>query len=291
MTAPILDPDLLRAFVAVADHLSFTRAAEQLNRTQAAVSLQVRRLEERLGAPLFRRSTSHVELTAAGDGFLLDARRILQLGEQAVARVAAQKVTGRIRIGVMEDYGTKVLPGILAEVAERYPLVQIEMEIGLTSRLLRRLGPSFDIVIAMHAEGASEGELICRERAIWVASAGHATEEADPLPIALSTSGCLFRSWTIDALNRAGRRWRLAYVSPSLAAVEAIVDQGLAVTVVKERMLAPRLRSVPAGVHLPELPGAEIRLHRSPTLGSNEELVAELLARRLREGLIPTPRQ
>ncbi|RUT92483.1 LysR family transcriptional regulator, partial [Mesorhizobium sp. M7A.T.Ca.TU.009.02.1.1] len=105
---PNLDPDLLRAFVVVAERLSFTRAAEQLNRTQAAVSLQVKRLEERIETILFRRSTARVELTAAGEGFLIDARRILALNEQAIARVSGQQVGGQVRIGVMEDYGTKI---------------------------------------------------------------------------------------------------------------------------------------------------------------------------------------
>jgi DNA-binding transcriptional LysR family regulator len=282
MSSPALDPELLRAFVAVAEHLSFTRAAEHLNRTQAAMSLQVRRLEERLGVALFRRSTARVELTAAGDGFLIDARRILALNEQAIARLSHQKIAGRIRIGVMEDYGTKLLPRLLADAAERFPLVQIEMEIGLTSRLLKKLGPSFDAVVAMHPAGTTEGELICRESAIWVAASDHAVEELDPLPVALSNPDCLFRSWAVEALNEAGRSWRLAYVSPSLAAVEAIVEHGLAVTVVKGSMLAPGLRRLPNGLHVPPLPNAEIRLHRSATLGRSTALVVDHLAGRLR---------
>lgn len=281
MSTSSLDPELLRAFVAVAEHLSFTRSAERLNRTQAAVSLQVRRLEERLGVALFRRSTGRVEITAAGEDFLIDARRILTLSEQAIARLSNQKVAGRIRIGVMEDYGTKVLPRLLADVAERFPLVQIEMEIGLTARLLKRLGPSFDAVFAMHPEGATEGELICREKAVWVAAADHAVEELDPLPVALSNPDCLFRTWAVEALSKAGRPWRLAYVSPSLSAVEAIVEQGLAVTVIKGSMLATGLRSVDSGRYVPPLPGAEIRLHRSETLTPSATLVIDHLAHRL----------
>lgn len=282
MSVPNLDPELLRTFVAVAEHLSFTRAAEQLNRTQATVSLQVRRLEERLDVALFRRSTARVELTVAGDGFLIDARRILALSERAVARLSDQKVTGRIRIGVMEDYGTKVLPRLLADVAEQFPLIQIEMEIGLTSRLLKRLGPSFDAVIAMHPEGTNEGELICRERAVWAAATDRAVEEVDPLPVALSNPDCLFRAWAVKALNEASRPWRLAYVSPSLAAVESIVEQGLAVTVVKSSMLAPGLRSLDPGRYVPPLPEAEIRLHRSGSLTPGATLAIDHIAHRFR---------
>lgn len=282
MSIPNLDPDLLRAFVVVAERLSFTRAAEQLNRTQAAVSLQLKRLEERIETILFARSTARVELTAAGEGFLIDARRILALNEQAIARVSGQQVAGQVRIGVMEDYGTKILPRLLAGIAERFPLVQVEMEIGLTTRLLKRLGSSFDAVIAMHPEGTTEGDLICRERAIWAAAATRAVEELDPLPVALSSPDCLFRSWAIEALNKAGRPWRLAYVSPSLSATEAIVEQGLAVTVVKGSMLAPGLRDVHPGRHVPPLPGAEIRLHRAATSSASAALVVDHLAQRLR---------
>lgn len=282
MSIPNLDPDLLRAFVVVAERLSFTRAAEQLNRTQATVSLQVKRLEERIGVALFRRSTARVELTAAGEGFLVDARRILALNEQAIARVSNQRVAGHVRIGVMEDYGTKILPRLLADIARRFPLVQVDMEIGLTARLLKRLGSSFDAVIAMHPEGASEGEPICRERAVWAAARAHAVEELDPLPVALSDPDCLFRAWAVEALNEAGRPWRLAYVSPSLAATEAIVEQGLAVTVVKGSMLAPGLRGVPQGQLVPRLPGAEIRLHRAEASSAGVALVVDQLANRLR---------
>lgn len=282
MSTPSLDPELLRAFVAVAEHLSFTRAAAQLNRTQATVSLQVRRLEERLEVALFRRSTARVELTVAGDGFLIDARRILALNEHAIARISNQRVAGRVRIGVMEDYGTKVLPRLLADIAELFPLVQVEMEIGLTARLLKRLGSSFDAVMAMHAEGATKGDLICRERAIWAAADDRAVEELDPLPVALSNPDCLFRSWAVEALNKAGLPWRLAYVSQSLSAIEAIVEQGLAITVVKGSMLAPGLRSIHPGRYVPPLPGAEIRLHRSETSPASATLVVDHLAHRLR---------
>src|SRR4051812_32995237 len=215
MSAPTLDPELLQAFVAVADRLSFTRAAAMLNRTQATVSLQVKRLEQRLGVTLFHRSTIRVELTAAGAGFLADARVILDLGDHALARLSNHRVTGRVRIGVMEDYGTRVLPLLLASARHRYPLVEVEMEIGLTAKMLTKLGSSFDVVVAMHSQGATEGEFLRREDAVWAAASGHAAEDALPLPVALSEPGCLFRDWAIQALDTSGRAWRLAYVSRS----------------------------------------------------------------------------
>ncbi|MCF3934575.1 LysR family transcriptional regulator [Acuticoccus sp. M5D2P5] len=281
MKSANLDPELLRAFVAVAEQRSFTRAAGRLNRTQSAVSLQVRRLEQRIDVALFERSTAHVRLTAAGEGFLLDARRILALGEEALARLSPQRVVGRVRLGVMEDYGAAVLPGVIAAIATRFPLVEIEMEIGLTRRFLKGLGTRFDAVLAMHPEGVEEGDFICRERPVWVAAPDRAVEERDPLPVALSHPDCLFREWAIEALTASGTAWRLAFVSPSLAAVEAIVRQGLAVTIVKEGMMPAGLRRIePPG--LPPLPGAEIRFHRAPSLGPNDRLIVDAVADRLR---------
>lgn len=278
-----LDPELLRAFVAVCEHLSFTRAAEQLNRTQATISLQVRRLEERLGTALFLRSTARVELTAVAHDFLNDARRILALSEAAITRLSSDKIAGNIRIGAMEDYGTKIIPRILVNLAKQFPHVKIEMELGITSRLLRKLGTAFDVVLAMHPQGAKEGSLICEEKPVWVTGSEHAAEEQTPLPIALSNPDCLFREWAIDALKKSEQPWRLAYVSPSLAAVEAIVLQGLAVTVIKRSMLQPGMRIIQPGKLLPALPRAEIRLHQSPVLDSASRRVVDYLETSLRE--------
>src|SRR6201747_1683180 len=132
MSEPVLDPDLLKAFVAVADQRSFTRAAAVLNRTQSAVSMQIKRLEDRLGVELFSRTKANVDLSAAGEGLLGYARRILALNEEAVGRLAERKVEGVVRLGVMEDYGVHVVPPLLASFLAGYPRIHVEMETGLT---------------------------------------------------------------------------------------------------------------------------------------------------------------
>jgi DNA-binding transcriptional LysR family regulator len=132
MTGAALDPDLLQAFVAVSDLRSFTRAAARLNRTQSAVSMQVKRLEERLGAELFHRSTVHVELSPSGEALLGYARRILAISDEAVARLREHGLHGHVRLGVMDDYGTLIVPALLAGFAALYPHIQVEMQTGLT---------------------------------------------------------------------------------------------------------------------------------------------------------------
>jgi DNA-binding transcriptional LysR family regulator len=277
MSLPSLDPDLLRAFVAVADHRSFTRAAVMLNRTQSAVSMQIKRLEDRLGAELFQRTKANVDLSAAGEGLLGYARRILTLNEEAIGRLAERKVEGAVRLGVMDDYGTFIIPPLLANFLAGYPKIHVEMETGLTSSMQARLGEAYDLVIAMHPEGRGEGEFLRREQAVWAAGPSQPVEEQEPLPVALYPQGCLFRKWAIEALDAAKRPWRLAFVSHSLAAVEAVAAQGLAVTVVKAGTFAPKLRPLSDRDGMPRLPAADICLHRATNLSQAGALLADHL--------------
>jgi DNA-binding transcriptional LysR family regulator len=245
--------------------------------------MQVKRLEERLQAELFHRTKSNVDLSAAGEGLLGYARRILSLNEEAVGRVREQNIEGRVRLGVMDDYGTLLVPPLLAGFIANFPLIDVEMETGLTSTMTSRLGKTFYIVIAMHPEGHREGELLRREQAVWAASTEHRVEQSDPLPVALYPQGCLFRSWAMQALDKAHRPWRLAFVSHSLTAVEAITAQGLAVTVVKSGTFPSSLRRLTARDGLPPLPRAEIRLHRAPKLSRATTLLADHLVAALRQ--------
>jgi len=275
MTAAVLDPDLLKAFVAVAEHRSFTRAAATLNRTQSAVSVQIRRLEDRLGTKLFQRTRAGVAPTAAGDELLVYARRLLDLNAEAVDALRACKREGVVRLGVMDDYGTIVIPPLLARFAKDHPDIRVEIETGLTATMPARLGEAYDLVIAMHPEGRGDGELLRREQAVWAAATSYPAETQDTLPVALYPPGCLFRQWAKEALDAAGRPWRLAFVSRTLAAVEAIAAEGLAITVVKAGILSPRLRVLSNG--LPSLPAADIRLHRARNLSQPAALLADHL--------------
>ena len=281
MSAPDLDPDLLKAFLAVAEHRSFTRAAARLNRTQSAVSMQIKRLEDSLDIRLFHRTKAGVEPTAAGQGLIDFARRILALNAEAVGRLRERKAESVVRLGVMDDYGTIVIPPLLASFAATHPTIRIEVETGLTYAMPARLGEAYDLVIAMHPEGYGAGELLRREQAVWAASTAHPIEEQEPLPVALFPMGCLFRQWAAEALDAAGRPWRLAFVSRNLAAVESIAAQGLAVTVVKAGTFPARLRRLSDQNGMPPLPAAEIRLHRARHLSGPGALLADHLQREL----------
>jgi DNA-binding transcriptional LysR family regulator len=277
MSMPSLDPDLLKAFVVVADQRSFTRAAVMLNRTQSAVSMQIKRLEARLDVELFNRTKATVDLSAAGERLLGYARRILALNEEAVGRMAERKIEGVVRLGVMDDYGIFIVPPLLASFLAGYPRIHVEMETGLTSSMPARLGEAYDLVIAMHPAGRGEGEFLRREQAVWAAGPSQAVEAQEPLPVALYPQGCLFRKWAIEALDSAKRPWRLAFVSHSLAAVESVAAQGLAVTVVKAGTFPSKLRPLSDRDGMPRLPAADICLHRAANLSPAGALLADHL--------------
>ncbi len=289
MTLPVLDPELLQAFVAVADHRSFTRAATMLNRTQSAVSMQIKRLEERLGVALFERTKASVALSAAGEGLLGYARRILSLSDEAVARLREQKIEGAVRLGVMEDYGTLVMPPLLASFMASHPQIHVEMETGLTAFMPARLGEAYDLVIAMHPKGSGGGEFLRREQPVWAAGTAHSFEQRAPVRLALYPKGCLFRKWAIDALDAVRRPWHLAFVSHSVAAVASVAEQGLAVTVVKAGTFPPKLRPLSDRDGMPPLPLADICLHRAANLSAAAKLLADHLRTAIRTEAFPKP--
>jgi DNA-binding transcriptional LysR family regulator len=272
----------LRALVIVIDRQGFTRAAEALNRTQSAVSMQVKRLEEAHGARLIERGRGGLRPTREGEALLGYARRLLALNDEAADALGRSKVMGRVRLGVMEDYARVRLPSLIARFSEAHSAVELEVETGLTAGMIDRLGRRYDLVLAMHPPRTTAGTLVRREQALWAAAAGRGPESLDPLPLALAPQGCLFRDWAIESLERAGRRWRLVYVSHSSASVEAAVAAGLAVTVVKAGTRLASLRPLGRRHGLPALPVAEIRLHRAPGLSPAADSFARFLEETLR---------
>lgn len=277
-----LDIGLLRAVLAVAETGGFTAAARRLNRTQSAVSMQVRRLEEILGAPVFVRSATGAVPTARGESLLGHARRIVAAHDAAVAELSGGAVTGAARIGVMDDYATHVLPPLFAAFTRLHPGIALEVTTGFTAALVGRLGSDFDLVLATQPAGSRRGRVLRTERVGWAFAARLPLPAGEVLPLALLAPGNLFRAWAVDALDRAGRPWRVLYSSGSISAVEAAAAAGIAVTVVKAGTARPDLRILGPAEGLPPLPVAEIALHRAPgRLPPAAQALAEFLEREL----------
>ncbi len=282
-----LEPDLLRSFLAVAETESFTAAARRLNRTQSAVSLQIRRLEESLGQALFERTTRRLGLTQAGEKLMGYARRLLQLNDLAWQDLTAPAVEGRVTLGIPDDYGF-YLPQILAHFSQLYPRVDLEVHCDLSVELVRHVQQGdIDLALVTRQPRSPGGEELLREPLVWAGPSGHSVAERDPLPLALFSQGtCVFRDQGLQALEAAGRRWRVAYTSQSLAGLRAAVRAGLAVTVVTRSMLGGDLVAVGASAGLPALPSVAITLHRAPGRPST---AVQRLAALMRENLGQAP--
>lgn len=259
-----IDIDLLRCFVTIAEMRSFTRAAAALFRTQSTISTQVRRLEELAGQTLLQRSPHEVTLTRAGEDFLGYARRIVALHDEALDVVNAQRVSGPVRLGVMDDYATLILPQILARFVRAHPQVELEVTTGFTRDLLNDLGERFDLVLATQQAGDGRGEVMRTERTAWACSDRHPCVLEQPVQLALLKAPNMYREWALEALNDAGLSWRILFSSSSIGAVEAMAASGAALTVVKEGTARPGLRLLESTDGLPALPASEISLHLAP---------------------------
>ena len=255
-----LDPACLRAFLAVADAGGFTRAGLKLNRTQSAISMQVRRLEELLGAKLIQ-DRKKATLTAAGERILDHARRALALNDEMVGRAKGADIAGRVRIGTPDDYVSFFLPTILRRLSITHPLVEVEVRCNMSTDLMPAVDRGIlDLAIISRSLGTDDGISLRREPLIWAAT-DETLARRRPLPLALFSPGCRFREATLSALDAAGIPYRVAYESPSIASIGAAVCEGLAITAMARISLTPTMK-VLDGIHgLPPLPDVEIALY------------------------------
>ena len=267
-----LDTDLLRAFVAVADSASFTRAGERLGRTQAAVSQQVRRLEDTVGKRVFERDTHGVRMTRDGEVLLAYARRMLTLNDEVLALMHRSPTVASVRIGTPDDYATMLLPEILARFNAAYPEVMVEVICDNSPDLVAEIDKGrYDLALVTRKAGEAGGELVRQEPVAWVAppldpvpTPGHRpVESLDPLPLALFPKGCVVRDLAVAALDGIGRDWRVAFTSKSVVAVHGAVMGGLGVTAMECCTVPPSLRRIGAAEGFPGLPDVDIALHRA----------------------------
>ncbi|TVM19293.1 LysR family transcriptional regulator [Oceanidesulfovibrio indonesiensis] len=277
-----LPVDLLQTFIAVADSGGFTKAAEAVNRTQSAVSQQIKRLEEELGRELFHRQGRAVRLSAHGETLLPYARRILHAHEEAFSALAQPDMTGLVRLGAPDDYAAYFLPGILTRFAGAFPRVQVEVRCDPSSVLLGALARGeVDLVVSSCSSSSDTGRVIAYEPVVWVTSAGHLAHEQTPVPLAVFQHGCLFRHWGTNALSAVRREYRIAYSSPSINGIQAAVSAGLAVAPIGVHSMPPGSRVLTEAEGFPMLPTASIVLHRNSE--SNSEVV-DCLAEHVAEG-------
>lgn len=268
-----LEIDLLRSFVAVAAHRNFTKAGTVVGRTQSAVSLQIKRLEEIIGKCLFDRSRNSVAITQTGETLLVFANRILNANDAALSHINRPSAEGLIRIGAPDDYATILLPPILALFSKENPLVQFEVTCDNASDLLPMLDSGeLDLVIATHPQDAVAGTIARREPLHWVASADYVDDPDEKLSLVLFPNGCVCRDIALSTLNKTDRDWRVAYSTRSLALIEQAILAGSCVSVMEASTISPSLRIIDGMPGFPSLPEVVISVHLNSS--ANDEHVS-----------------
>ncbi len=283
--APAIDPALLRAFAYIAEEGSFTRAAERVGRTQSAVSMQVQRLEALLGQTLLLRGKGgSVHLTSHGRYLLERSREVLALNDEIWSAFRAPAIQGTVRLGTPDDYALRYLPGVLRRFALSHPAVDVDVLCAPSHQVVQHLRDG-ELDLSLCSDGHKpkgwETVRLWEGPLRWVTSARHAPHRMDPLPLALAmeSHGCTWRRHALRALEMAGRRYRVAYTSASLAGTHAPVMAGLAVTISNVSWVPEGLRLLPPG-ELPALPVSEIHLlkARNPTQPVTDMLAAHIAA-------------
>lgn len=257
--------ELLRTFIKAVDLGSFTRAGDAVGRTQSAISLQVRRLEELLDVPLFVRGTHRVRLTDEGEILAGYARRILALNDEAVSSLQRPKVAGIVRLGAPHEYTASLLPVILGKFAQSHPGVMLEVTCDLSKNLLaRQQKGEFDLVIALHDDPNDvHGIKVLTEPLVWITDPDHTSHAQHPLSLVIAPPPCIYRNRMLQALGRLSLPWRIVYTSSSYSGIIAAVRAGLGVTLLAGSTVPEGVRKLDERDGLPAMGELDVRLHMS----------------------------
>lgn len=228
---PLLELDVLRTFVAIAETGSFTAAAGIVFRTPSAVSMQIKKLEETLRCSVFTRDARSVTLTGDGEMLLGYARRMLAINREAVSKFVVPDVAGVVRLGSPDDYGERILPGVLKRFAQTHPSVAVDVVIDQSSNLRRRLADrELDITLFTACKNIpAEADILLTEQIIWGGAKGGGAHLREPLPVSVWEEGCAWRADALEALAMDGRAYRIAYMSAHTAGQRSAILADLAI--------------------------------------------------------------
>jgi DNA-binding transcriptional LysR family regulator len=256
-----LDSELLRTFLAVTREGSFSRAAECVFRSQSAISLQIKQLEAVLGRPLFQRHARGVMLNQCGEKLLPVAEQVIALLDRTAGELRADPLHGSIRIGIPDEYGSSLLPGVIAQFLREHPRVELSVRCSFSADFPAALERG-EIDLALHAvETPRDGmRVIHHEATCWASSGLHAPQTRDPLPIAIFDRACWWRERALQALERNGREYRVVFSSESVTGVAAAVAAGVAVGVLGESSLRDGLIRLSPAEGFPALPDSVLVL-------------------------------
>jgi DNA-binding transcriptional LysR family regulator len=288
---PLLELDLLRTLVAIAETGNFSAAADRLGRTPSAVSMQVKKMEEMVGAALFVRDSRSVSLTRDGEALLQHGRRLLALNREMMTRFVRPDLVGEVHLGAPDDVAERFLPTMLRHFAETHPGVILNVLVDGTRRLKEMVDEqTLDLAIVTAGsalKGAPEAEVIYSEPLVWAALAGGVAVEQKPLPISLWEEGCTWRAAALEALEKDGRDYRVAYQSAHISGQRAAILADLAIAPIGRSHLNNRIVEACVETALPPLPncslGLLVRDNPSAPVEAAADQVRECFARHARQ--------
>ena len=287
-----LEIDLLRTLSAIADTGSFGRAAARVHRSQSAVSMQMKRLEELVDRSIFAREGRRMRLTNDGKSLVAYASRLLAVHDEAVAYFAEPALSGNVRLGTPDDYAANLLPVVLSRFGELYPNVHVEVRCGHTRGLRAALDDGeLDLALLSRAPGEKDGLVLLRDPLVWVAAPDQPTHRRDPMPLAVHPPPSRYRQWVMAALDAACRPYRIAYTSSDLLVLQGAVSAGLAVAAIARSSNTLGLRELGPRDGMPALPEVTITLVTSRHGGSPaSRRLAEEIAGSLADREVRAPR-
>ncbi|WP_422366044.1 LysR family transcriptional regulator [Pelagibius sp.] len=274
------DIDALRAIVMATDLHSFASAAVQLGRSQSAISMQLKKLEQQVGTQLFVRKGRGLVPTEAGEALVAYARRIVALNDEAATTLGVAVSKATVRLGLPQDFFEDVMPATLTAFSRTHRDAHVEVQAGPNHLLADEVAAGrLDVAITLcKPRAGAQGELLCRLPMRWIAHRSHAklVEEA-PLPLVLFSHPCHFREAALTSLDRQRRRWRVAVTTPSLPGIWASLRTKLGIAVRTVHGLPKDMVCIHRDAGLPDLPQIELRmLQGSQTSAVARDLVAIL---------------
>jgi DNA-binding transcriptional LysR family regulator len=275
---PLLELDVLRTFVAIAETGSFTTAANAVFRTPSAVSMQIKKLEDVLGRTVFSRDARSVSLTTDGEVLLGYARRMLAINREAVSKFIVPDIVGLVRLGSPDDYGERVLPHVLKRFAQSHPSIAVDVTIDQSGNLRRRVDErTLDITLLTNSFKASMAgaEVLLTEPIVWAGAKGGCAHLRDPLPVSLWEEGCAWRAGALEALGRQGRNYRIAYMSAHTAGQRSAILADLAVAPMPKSFIGGDLMELTEKDGMPEMGTYSLALLVPPDAPAPVKAVAD----------------
>lgn len=277
-----LPTDLLRTFIAVVELGGHSKAGAVLGRSQPAISLQIRRLEDLVRTPLLAQEGRAIHPTPAGEALLSYAREMVRINDEAVRYFHRSDMTGVLRIGLPTDYAVAFLQGTLTGFLHNHPDVDLEIHCDL-SRELHQLLRSDELDIIVATMPTARMPYLSRawvEQPVWAASASLALKDTRPVPLGAHLEGCDYRARMIDVLDAAARRWRIVYTGPGISGLQNAVLNGLCVTALTQATMLPGMRELTEAEGFPKLEPLRIGLfYKHPRLSAaGLQLVSDLVA-------------